>query len=154
MKREQEEEIRKSIREMMQDNVMSLVLSGKGESTERYCQNQKLFLYLEIRNTSPRIRYLYDLSNPVFLGRDETGNQICIRDRMVSRYQGRIWAENGRVYYADNKDAGNPVVIRRGLWFVKLRSGERFCLKTGDCLTAGTVKMKLRLFVGEQELRE
>lgn len=148
--RKKRKEIRQVIRKMMQDKVMELEI--KGESPKRYLRGQNLFLYLEIRDTSPGIRYIYDLSNPVFLGRNESKNQICIRDRMVSRYQGRIWSENGRVYYADEEDAANPVVIRRGLWSIKLRPEERICLKTGDCLVAGMVKIKIRLFAGEQEL--
>lgn len=144
------EQIRKTLREMIQDNVICLML--KGQSAECYHQNQNPFLYLEIKATSPRIRYIYDLTRAVFVGRDKTENQICIYDLTVSRHQGKIWAENGSVYYADEKDARNPVSIRRGVWSVKLQPGERLRLKTGDCLTVGTVKMKIRLFAGEQEL--
>lgn len=152
MSRQRDEEIRKAIREMMQDNVIRLVIGGEGESQERYHQNQRIFLHLEIRDTSPAIRYLYDLSHTVYIGRSETENQICIRDRMVSRYQGRIWSENGYAYYADEEDAGNPAVIRRSIWTTRLQSGERIRLQTKDCLIIGRVKMKIRLFMGEQEL--
>ncbi len=137
---------------MMQNNVMRLVIHGQGNSAERYHQNRSLFLYLEIRDTRPQIRYLYDLSEAVFLGRSEEENQVCIQDRMVSRYQGRIWAEDGGVYYADEDGVGNPVKIRRKLWTSVLKPGERIRLKTKDCLIVGTVKITVRLFMGEQEL--
>lgn len=150
--RKEREEIKQAIRKLMQDNVIRWELERKGKQSKCYHQSQNLFLYLEIRDTRPRVRYIYDLSSPVFLGRRKGKNQICIRDRMVSRYQGRIWSENGRVYYADEADAGNPVVIRRGLWSIKLQPEERIRLKTGDSLIAGTVKMRIRLFVGEKEL--
>lgn len=152
MSNRKDEEIRKAVREMMQNNVMRLVIGGGGESPERYNQNQKIFFYLEVKNTNPAIRYLFDLSEPVFLGRSETENQICIRDRMVSKYQGRFWMEAGAVYYADEENVSNPVTIRRKLWSIRLRSGERIRLRSRDCLIAGAVKMRLRLFMGEQEL--
>lgn len=152
MGKRKDDEIRKSIREMMQNNVMRLVISGQGESSDRYHQNRKMFLYLEVCDTKPEIRYLYDLSTAVFLGRSENENQICIRDRMVSRYQGRIWAEDGKIYYADEEGVGNPSKIRRKLWTAKLRPGERIRLKTKDILVVGTVKLRIRLFIGEQEL--
>lgn len=149
MRKKREEEIQRAIREMMQENLIRLVFQGEGERQERYHQHRHMFLYLEIRDTSPKIRHLYDLSDPVFLGRSDTKNQICIRDQTVSKYQGHIRAESGKVYYADEADAGNPAVIRRGLWSVKLRPGERVCLQTGDRLIVGAVKIKLWLFAGE-----
>lgn len=152
MGKRKKKEIQKAIRELMQDNVMHLVINGQGESAERYGQNQKIFLYLEIKNTKPEIRYLYDLSDPVFVGRSETENQICIRDRRVSRYQGRIWLENGGVYYADEENAGNCVKIRRNMRSIRLKPGERIRLRTNDCLAIEKVKLKIRLFMGEQEL--
>lgn len=152
MSKQKNVEIKRAIRETMQNNVMRLVIDGEGESPERYNQNHKIFLYLEIKNTKPEIRYLYDLAEPVFLGRNEDENQICIRDRMVSKYQGQIWVNDGNVYYADEPDVSNPIRICRGLWSFRLRSGERIRLRTGDCLVAGTVKIKIRLFMGEQEL--
>lgn len=152
MSKQKEEEIRKAIREMMQDNVMRLVIGGAGESPERYGQNHKLFLYMEIRNTSPEIQYLYDLTETIFLGRSEMENQVCIRERMVSKYQGHIWVDNGGVYYADEDGVGNPAKIRRGIWTIRLHTGERIRLRSGDCLVIGTVTIKIRLFIGEQEL--
>lgn len=154
MSRRKDNEIRKAIREMMQNNVMDLVIEGRGGSRERYSQNHRLFLYLEIRNTKPEIRYLYDLEEPVFVGRDAQANQICIQDMEVSRQQGRFWASHGKVYYANEPKAGGAVKIRRGLWSVQPGSGERFCLQTGDCLIIGIAKIKIRLFRGERELFE
>ena len=152
MSRQRDNEIRKAIRETMQNNVMDLVNGGHGTSKERYSQNGRIFLYLEIRNTKPEIRYLYDLSEPVTVGRDERANQICIQDMEVSRQQGRFWVSRGKVYYANELNAGNSVKIRRGIWSMGPGRGERFCLQTGDFLTIGVAKIKIRLFRGEQEL--
>ncbi|MBS6395822.1 MAG: FHA domain-containing protein [Clostridiales bacterium] len=152
MSKRKEKEIKSAIREIMKDNVIRLVIGGQGESRERYRQNRKLFLYLEVKDTKPKIRYLYDLSEPVFMGRSEEENHICIRDRTVSKYQGRIWTENGRVYYADEPDAASQIRIRRYIWSVKRKRGERVRLRTKDCLMVGTVTIKIRLFMGEQEM--
>ena len=154
MSRQKDSEIRKAIREMMQNNVMDLVIEGRGTSRERYNQNHRLFLYLEIQNTKPRLCYLYDLSEPVAVGRDERGSQICIQDMEVSRQQGRFWASHGKVYYANEPDAGSAVKIRRGFWSVRPGRGERFRLQTRDLLWVGTAKLKIRLFRGEQEMFE
>lgn len=152
MSKRKEEEIRRAIREMMQDNVMRLAIDGDRESREHCRQNEKKFLYLEIKDTNPLIQYIYDLSHIIYLGRSETGNQICIRDRMVSKHQGHIWLEDGGIYYADEVDAVNFTGIRRGIWTIRLKAGERIRLQTRDCLLVGGLRLKIRVFRGEQEL--
>lgn len=144
-------EIQSAIREVMQNNVIDLALMGRQQNADAFRQSQKLFLYLEMLDTRPAICHVYDMETPVNIGRNETENHICIQDASVSRRHACIWHQSGNLYIV-SQSASNLTGVRRGLRTVWLSRGQILQLLSKDKILIGNVKMKIRLFMGENEI--
>lgn len=144
-------EIQTTIREVMQNNVIDLALMGSQQDAEEFRQSGKLFLYLEVKGTSPSICHVYDMDTPVRIGRNEMENHICIQDIAVSREHAVIWQQGGNLYLADISGT-NVTGIKRGLRTVWLATGQSDQLFSKDVILVGSLRIKIRIFRGENEI--
>lgn len=144
-------EIQTTIREVMQNNVIDLALVGTNRNAEEFRQSGKLFLYLEIKRTKPAICHVYDMEKPVRIGRNETENQICIQDMKVSREHAVIWQQDNCLYLADISER-NVTGIKRGLRTLWLTGGQSERLYSKDVILVGHMRIKIRIFRGENEI--
>lgn len=144
-------EIQTAIREVMQNNVIDLALRETRQDSSRFRQSDRLFLYLEILNTSPAICHVFDMKEPVKIGRDERENNICIQDRAISRRQACIW-QHGNSLYLSDMNAQNSTGLKRGFYKLWLSGGQTVQLRTGDTLLLDSIRIRVRIFRGENEI--
>lgn len=144
-------EIQTAIREVMQNNVIDLALRETRQDSAHFRQSDKLFLYLEIQDTKPAVCHVFDMKQPVKIGRDEKENNLCIQDTAVSRHQACIWEYRGVMYLSD-MNAKNPTGIKRGFYKMWLSDGQTVQLHTGDMILVAGIRVRIRIFRGENEI--
>lgn len=142
-------EIQFEIREMMRNRVIDRGM--KKQKQGFFDQNEQYFVYLVVKNTNPAMCHLFDLEEPVMIGRAEKENQICIQDVRVSRRQCCIWKRNGAIYLSD-LDATNPTCLKRGFHRVFVSAGQTLQLYSKDVIMIEDIRLQVWFFRGENEI--
>lgn len=103
---------------------------------------QKIMLYLKWKD-SEKQGYVFDLENPVFIGRDLEANQICVREETVSARHCVFYLYQGTVYLGD-LHSRNGTWLRRG--FRKQQVSGACPVVSGDRLLIGGISVTAAIF--------
>lgn len=111
--------------------------------SERLQNRQKQMLYLKWKDGEKQ-GYVFDLENPIWIGRDPENNDICIREGAVSSRHCVVYLYNGDVYLKD-LNSRNGTWIKKGLTKQQVQGINR--LFSGDKIIIGDLIIEVTIFM-------
>lgn len=142
--------ITETIHQMMLMNKIDAEItnSATGKMSDGY-QNEKCFVYMEIRNTKPMITYVFNSDEILVIGRDISQTTVCIQDENVSRVHAGLMVKDDYLFI-QNCSKTQYVTIRRRLRKICLSEGGYCPVRHTDKIYIGPVKLKFWLFKGKK----
>lgn len=125
---------------MIKENSLNELILSKG--TKRTAEN-KLMICLTTEGKKKQ-RFIFDPQKGIRIGRDSQGNEICIRNQLVSSSHCCIYLYQGNPIIQDYHSA-NGTWIRRG--WKTYRVEETAAIFSGDRLLIGDIGLKVRIFM-------
>lgn len=106
----------------------------------------RLMLGMEILTVKPRQQRVFDISQPVNLGRSDQ-NHIVLHDMHISSRQGRIFARQGRIWL-ENLSTQCGMLVRRGRFQkIPVVPRQTIQLLDGDRICVNQHKLRVKIFV-------
>ena len=110
----------------------------------------KPMLYLKFKDKS-KCKYVFDLAENVYIGRDKDINQVCVNEAIVS-HQHCVISSDGVNAYLQDLNSANGVEVKRGFTTYTLGGGNSMILVSKDVLKIGTTRIKAVVFYFDMTL--
>ncbi len=110
----------------------------------------KPMLYLKIKDKS-KCRYVFDLADNVYIGRDKERNQVCVNEAIVSQ-QHCVITSDGVNAYVQDLNSSNGLEVKRRFTTYTLGCGNSMILMSKDVLKIGTTRIKVVVFYFDMTL--
>jgi len=110
----------------------------------------KPMLYMKFKDKS-KCKYVFDLAENVYIGRDKEKNQVCVNEAIVSQ-QHCVISTDGVNAYVQDLNSANGLEVKRKLTTYTLGSGNSMILVSKDVLKIGTTKIKVVVFYFDMTL--
>jgi len=129
------------LKENKLDDFLRNPYNGGGQRSEEYLRPM---LFLKFKDKS-KSRFVFDLSQGIYIGRDKDVNQVCVNEAIVSHNHCRIFS-NGAGTFIQDLNSSNGLEVKRGITRYALASGNTMEIFTKDTIKIGTTEMKIVIF--------
>ena len=148
MKEKKMKRIRQTIYEVMLNNQLdAYIVNNNNNTTGNLKESEKLFIYVEIINTSPKISYVFNAGGNIAVGR-AVDSTICIQEAAVSRKHCEIFEYSGFVYVR-NVSTSSRLAVKHGMKKEWLDCGESVPVYKKDRIYVGTNILQVILLQGQ-----
>lgn len=140
--------IKLAVHEVMLNNKLDKYVSnGYFGNQPEMRESERMFIYIEIINTNPRLSYVFNSNETIVVGR-ALENTICIQELEVSKRQCEIFEYKG-LPYVRNLSKHNQISVKHGMKKELLNYGEAAPLYKKDIIRIGSSKIQVVLIQGQ-----